>query len=81
MSLTKLSDLVEEAEGRVVAGDHGLEVKKRRQASAATSPPMVKRSPIGTMPILGAVELVDQRHVAENVGVAHVVERLSPSGA
>ena len=37
---------------------------------------MVKRSPIGTMPIFGSMQLVDQRHVGEDVGVAHVIERL-----
>ena len=35
---------------------------------------MVKRSPIGTMAIFGSMDLGDQRHVGEDVGVAEVID-------
>ncbi len=49
-------------------------MKKRRTASAATSGPMVKRSPIGTMTTSGGWISAISAHVAENVRVAHVID-------
>ena len=46
--------LVDDGKGPIMAGDHPLELRKKRlQAIATVFAPMVKRSPIGTMPMSG----------------------------